>query len=192
MDFNDIKLRIKRVYSSINKKSDGDVKKYVNIKKIAPGRLFITFDNGQNKCDTINVVTEIIGHLAKLKDHLKNIINARGDDKKIIEKEIDESLYLQLVIDLDNTEKHGYPLTRPERSKKSPQIKNVDHSLVVPPQKQVGFNLRTGEIVDSDDCHISITGDIVDKNGKLICRLNKLVNEALNAWEEIIRKYNIS
>jgi len=191
MDFNDIKLRLKRVYSSINKSSDDEIEKYVHIRQISPGQFQITFDKGQEESESTDIVFAIIEHLAKLKDHIKNIIEERGGDKKNIENEIDKSLELKLIIDLANAEKHGYPLTKPERSKRSPKIQNIKHSLVIPPQVQVGFNLSTGEILNPNDCGITITAEIIDKNGNLICRLNKLVNDAIKKWEEIIKKYNI-
>ena len=191
MDFNDISFRLKRIYSSINEKFDDDVEKYLNIEEVSAGKFEITFDKGQEESATTNAAIAVLEHLAKLKDHLINRLKARGDEGSIIEEEINNSAALQLVIDIANSEKHGHPLKK-ERSKKSPRVTNIRHSLVVPPQKQIGINITKGTLIEADGCSINITAEIIDMNGDLLYRWTTLVKDALKIWETVIEKHNIS
>ena len=193
MDFNDLSSRLERVYAAIGSKVDGDVQRYVKVTvdgQIAGTQYdaVLTFDGGQSNAQIENVVSTTTEHLAKLKDHLKNRL---GEKKNLVEEKINDSLELQLVMDLSNAEKHGYPLDT-ERSNRSPRMQNIQTSLVVPPQEQVGINLKTGEIVELGNCYIEIQGEVVDNNGEMIYRWPKLVEKALEEWERFINENNLT
>ena len=60
----------------------------------------------------INKIFIIFYNLASLKDNIKNCLEKKGLDKNLIEIEINNSLHLQVLIDIVNQEKHGYPLKK--------------------------------------------------------------------------------
>ena len=190
MDYNDINLRLKRIYSSIDSMSKYGAEALVGInttkEEIDDGKFMLTISFG-NEVDSLNKIHQIISNLANLKDVFINKILALGKSKSLVENAINDSSTLQLIMDLSNQEKHGYPLTKCRRSGKDPQIKNV-RSGMGPSNKpdNIRHSLNDGSTLLN--MMISIKADIVDKDGKHICTLDQLVKEALDEWEELIKK----
>lgn len=185
MDFNDLALRLERLYASIGQATDCDILKYVHVQRDSKwsNSYVITFDNGKNEAEKANLLFPIIEHLAKLKDHLKNML---GTNSKKVEDEINNNENLQLIMGLSNAEKHGYPLTHSNRSNKKPKLINVKNALVIPPQEQIGINLKTGELVEWNNCYITIDGDVVDEHDVFICHIPQLLSSSTRAWENFI------
>ena len=129
--------------------------------------------------------------LQKQTDILKKKLKDRGDDSQIIEDEVNSSLYLQLILDLSNQEKHGYPLTETRRSKKDPLIKNVGRALS-PSNKPDNIRYELSDGSAMMNVMVIITADVTDSKGNLLCRLDELIGNAQKAWEQIIKKYNIA
>ncbi len=195
MDYNDINLRLKRLYQSLEQRFETDVFGSTQTKHTKEGKTFsvtISFDAKYDEHETFNRINTIISNLANLKDHLRARLKAQGGDPKRIEDEINESPPLQLVLDLSNQEKHGYPL-KTRRSKKDPKIINVSKGISAKPGVRA-----TGIITDpitgashSNNMVVVITAEVVDGQGKYICSLNDLVDRSLAAWEAVIAKYNL-
>ena len=195
MEVNNITKRLERLYATIGQARDGEIEQYFKMEKVdAPKNSFeclVTFNNGQTDAETTSAAIAIILHIANLKDHLKNIAGERGENPNLIEKEIDESLALKIVIDLSNAEKHGYP-TKTNRSGRHPTIQNIHHSIDIPPQGEVGINFTTGELINkSGDVTIIIDADIFSDDGELLFRFPALTREAIKKWEEVIEKFDI-
>lgn len=196
MDFNNVKFRLERIYSSINERFKENLEDLIEIKTKSNGFFHtyeISFSKGQSDAKTANQIMMIIYNIASLKDHLKNKLR---ENKKVIETEIKKSLHLQIILDLVNPDKHGYPATKHRHSKKDPIIKNVRHSMKLSTSGKSSshfmINPFTGDFETQGDCTIMIDADIVDKNGDQIFTLNELVSGAIAKWEEIIKKYNIN
>lgn len=193
MNYNDITVRLKRIYASIDSKNkygaevligtqSTTIKKLGNIHEVS-----VTFGKEE---DSLNKIHSIVSNLANLKDILKDYMEKQGKNKKLIEDEINKSSVLQLILDLSNQEKHGYPLTITRRSKKDPQIKNVRSSLI-PTSKP--DNIRYSASDDSAvlNMMISVSADIVDFNQQHILTFDELINQTIKEWEDIIRKFQI-
>lgn len=192
MDFNNLALRLERVYAAIGDKADGEIQKYVKFTIVGDvddpkHTVVFSFDNGQSESKTTNIVFVIIEHLAKLKDHLKTKLGSR---KNLVEDKINDSFELQLIMDLSNAEKHGYPLNT-ERSNRSPRLQSISTALVIPPQEEIAINLRTGEVVEPGKCRIEVQAEVVDKAGEFICRWPRLVDKATKEWEHFIHEHNL-
>ena len=199
MDFNNINIRIERVYSAVNARFDKDIKKRISLQKIETTD-FVEVKmsiNETSEADTINKVMTIIENLAKLKDHIKNEISRKNGDNQIIENEIDQSNELQILIDLYNFDKHGYPLRR-ERSNKSPQIINIKSVLQQSLQagtksnSYVGFSMdMNGQIQThgNGEHHVTIVADIVDKKGDHLYSIDEFIDKILFQWEKIIEEH---
>jgi len=63
--------------------------------------------------------------------------------------------------------------------------------LVIPPQQQIGINLSTGEVVEWNNCYITVGGDVVDENENLILHIPELLASATKAWEEFMKEKNL-
>lgn len=137
-----------------------------------------------------NQINIIIANLANIKDCLKNKITKNGGNREIIETEINNSIYLQIIMDLANQEKHGYPLTITRRSKKDPRVENIHRALTIS-NKQDDIVIRRSDGAAIKNCMTTIVADIVDANGNFLYRLDDLVQKVLESWETIIKKYNI-
>jgi len=192
MDYNSTESRLKKIYSSMDQQyTYGAAALDAMHTEITDKQVTISFSSPDEEPKILNQINNIIYNLSNIKDCLKKNIKKRGDDPKVIESEINNSINLQLVVDLANQEKHGYPLTKTRRSKKDPLIKNIGRSLG---RSNKPDNIR---VVRSDGALIqnamtSITANITDSHGNFLCRLDDLVNNALKDWETIIKKYNIA
>lgn len=192
MDYNDIQSRLERIYSSINEQYfyGDDALKMVH-SEMTNKHLAISFFNPEDRVKILNQINNIISNLANIKDCLKRKLEQRKDDPQVIENEINNSLYLQLILDLASQERHTYPLTKIRRSKKDPLIKNIDRVLTtsnkpdnIRHEKNDGSAIMNAMVV--------ITADITDLQGNLLCHLDDLVKNTLSVWEQIIKKYNIT
>ncbi len=197
MNTEDISNRIKRLYLSVGETLDEDVPKHVNIKheKTATGgTITISFSRKEDELALLNQIFSVISHLAKLKDHLKKKFSSKGGDPKLIEEEIDESEHLQLIIDLDNLEKHGSG--RKSRSGKYPKIIDVGRGFS---QKDIKSSVpavfefsTSGHIKWNDNTVIVISAKVIDKDGKYICSFTELVSKSTDKWEEIIKAFDLA
>jgi len=196
MDINDIKNRMERVYLSIDRRLDDNIKEHITIKHKENGKhwqVMISFGE-ENKAEILDQIFIIISHIAKLKDHLKNLYKSKGGNAQLIEDEVEFSEYLKLVIDLDNQEKHGR--LKNSRSKKYPYLSEVDRALSARAGGQgqsssFSINPFTGQFETEGNVVITITAEIKSKDGIVICSLDELINKSMEKWEEIIKKYNL-
>ena len=197
MDYDDIDSRLKRLHLSVNQRFETNVFEHTQSKQTNDGKLFtvtISFDAKHDENETINRINTIISNLANLKDHLKTKLKQQGGDESDIENEINQSLPLQLVLDLHNQEKHGYPLTKIRRSQKDPKIINVSKGISSRPGMRATKFIRdraTGA-GHTDNMAVVITGEVVDGQGNLLYGLNDLIDKALSAWEVIMAKFNLN
>lgn len=192
MDFNDIKSRLERLYASINARFDENIGKHINITNgTKDGRKFVRLTFDKDSEGSLNKILLIIHNLANLKDHLKKVLSSKGGNKEDIENEINDSLSLQLIIDLSNAEKHGYPTNR-RRSQLDPQIRRIRHSMAAKGKTAFSITFPSGEYKAEGDCKIVIDADIVNEKEELIMGLDQLINSGLLKWEELIKKYDIA
>ncbi len=158
------------------------------------GVMSITF--GKDSPEEIaNKIFLILHNLSSLKDHLKNCLRNKGYQQNIVETEINNSLHLQVLVDLVNQEKHGYPLTKTNRSGKNPIIRNASQVLQLakntPPGSSVSITIGSdGSIEQEGNWTISIDADIYDDKGILLFKLDELIETCFNKWEGIISIYH--
>ena len=193
MNFNDIKTRIERIYLSINERLDFDVVANAKITQEKTEtwwmKVHLSF-RGENQEEDNRIILAIIHNLASLKDHLKKQFTDKGLQSQIVEDIISKTDALKLIIDLDNADKHGYPV-RDKRSLRDPQIINVKRWIGISPGVNQGnFYLNhTGNEFTYENCVIYINADIVDKENVYICSLDELINDWLSMWNEILNTY---
>ena len=120
------------------------------------------------------------------------------NDSSLVEKEIDNSLYLQLIADLSNQDKHGYPLTKTRRSGKDPLIENISTCLIMSSKEDgsdtasMSFKLDgTGVPIFEGNNKISVSADIVDASKNYICGFNIMVENATKQWELFLKIHGI-
>jgi len=194
MDYNDIQTRLELIYASMGEQfTYGQAALETTHTKIeSEGNersISISFFNPDHKPKVLNQINSIISNLANLKDCLKRKVKLQGYNPKVIEDEINNSLYLQIILDLSNQAKHEYPLTETRRSGKDPLIKNISRTLS-PSNKPDNIRHERTDGSAMMNMMVKITADITDSQGNHLYRLDDLVEGALSAWEQIIDKYN--
>lgn len=197
MDIDDINNRMERVYLSIGQRFDKNIEQHIKIEHKRNGKHWqaeISF-GGDNKAELLNQIFNIISHIAKLKDHLKNLYISKGGDGRVVEDEVELSEDLKLVLDLDNKEKHGK--LKKHHSGKDPYLDEIDRALSAIPGKQsekVSFSIDpfSGQYCTEGPVAIVITAQVKSNNGTRVCSLDELINNSMGKWEEIIKKYNIT
>lgn len=198
MDFNDIKIRLVRTLDSLNGRFNEDIEKNITIQSTKDGnsKIFSATFGNESEAAIINRIFLILYNLASLKDHLKTCLEKNGYDKNIVEKEVNNSLYLQVLIDLVNQEKHGYPLTRTNRSGKNPIIDKPSQFLGLTPELGLpGTFFAIGidkAYTFSGQSTIIIDAEIWDDTGNFLFRLDELVNICYLKWITIANTYNCS
>jgi hypothetical protein len=197
MDFNDIKVRLERTLSSLNARFEPAIPENIDVKVVYSDNFRSAFANfgHDDESDVLNKIFIILYNLASLKDHLQNCLFNKGYKKQIVEDEIDNSLHLQVLTDLVNQEKHGYPLTKRRRSLKDPIIKNPMKFLslsVSEPDSVAAFSLSfdgSYQILGENN-KIVISAEICDSNGNQLFILDELVGTCFEKWENLAKAYH--
>ncbi|MDX2006451.1 MAG: hypothetical protein SFU83_14330 [Meiothermus sp.] len=193
MDFNDIKSRLERLLASLNARFDEDVIRSTNVQRTEiDNRVFVYVNFGRGSTpDHENQILTILHNLSSLKDHLKNCLKTRGLKAKLVEDEINTSLHLQVMIDLVNLEKHGYPLLKP-RSNLNPRISSVRTPL----RLMSGDGQSSGIFLGGDGTTrnfgqsiVVLTASIVDGNGSPLFELDELVETCYQKWIDLATKH---
>lgn len=197
MDFNDIKSRLDRLHASVNSKIDPDIEKHMEVKTSHGANFTLTtvnFDKAEI-AEKENKIMLIIHNLANLKEHLKEMMTKRGEDKQKIEDEIKSNKSLQIAIDLANSEKHTYPSTS-NRSGLNPKIGNIQSFLRLTasqPGEVTAFAMRPdGSFQSHGNAGINIEADILDEHNNKLMSLDELISDSLAKWEEIIAKFSLA
>jgi hypothetical protein len=184
MDYNDIRARLSRTMASLNERFDDDIDKYVRIEEWSSGEGVSIIFGGEDEEALLNRIMIILYNLSSLKDHIKNRLSAKGLNPMIVETEIDNSLHLQVLIDIVNQEKHGTPLKK-SRSNKRPVIR----------YPRIGyFPFRKHPDADPDDEEgtMVIHALIKDNQENLLFRLDDLVETCFAKWNELINNNNLA
>lgn len=122
-------------------------------------------------------LTDIVSRLANLKDPLKNAVANSSRNAQTVEDHINSSYHLGIIVDLNNAEKHGYPLTRHTRSGIDPRIENIRKELAIPLVSGKFSNALTDGIV-------LFEADIVDRGGNRAADFRELIENAITDWED--------
>lgn len=187
MDYNDIKFRIQRTSESLKGRFDENIDAHTHYEfyeRNGEQRVSITFGSNDEK-KLINPIMIILHNLANLKDNLKNCLKSNGHDPQLVEDEINNSIHLQVLIDIVNQEKHGSPLKK-SRSQRKPVISEPSQSF------RMGSTIRDedGNVISNDGPPtMLIDAYIRDENNKLLFRLDELVETSYSKWIQIAKIY---
>src|SRR5438552_493937 len=107
----DIAERVRRVYAAIGAIEERDPTKLkatvIQNEKITA--VHQDFRGGQSDDQLVNFAHMLIHNIANLRDHLRRWAAHNGKEKDAIDRAADASPDLQIIRDLSNNDKHGYP-----------------------------------------------------------------------------------
>ncbi|WP_157831453.1 hypothetical protein [Confluentibacter flavum] len=162
----------------MNDRFDEDIDKHINVEPWENGMGESWTFGSSDQVSLYNKVMIILYNLASLKDNLKNSLKKNGYSPQIIEEEINNSIYLKVLIDIVNQDKHGSPLRKP-RSNINPYISDLNQGLRLG-DKREGF----------DGPVILIDGYIRNIDGQIIFTLDQLVETCYEKFSDLSNKYN--
>jgi hypothetical protein len=218
MDVNDIESRLKRLYVSIGLviiQEHDNLVSFSNEQGEKPGISSVVVHMGPKDEDAKWLLVEnVISALARLKDNLKKRMISLEYEDKLVEDEIDKSLVLQLIFDLDNAFKHGYPTNR-NRSKKNPKLTNLTAGIrvygtssseetaervlsdfqngTVTSGARITFDLEnnTQSYKAAEDTKMIINAEVVDEHMNFILYLDDMIEDSILRWEMFIAKHKL-
>jgi hypothetical protein len=160
------------------------------------------FSGGESPDDIREVLTQIVYNIAHVKDPLKKYLSDKGQDSKNVERFIDGSLALQVVIDIANREKHGYPSDRPSRSGRDPSLGAVGRSLRLETGAEKGSaavytidpKMGKPKVMTTGGASGAVVfwGEVRDKNSALIGDILDFSEDALAGWERLFSSLGIT
>ena len=111
MNTDDLIHRVNRIYSSLDTAEETDMSQ-LTPKIVSNGKrigIYQDFTGGLNDEELSNLVHSLIHNIANLHDNLKRWAKKNGKDKSKVDIAFKNSLALQIIQDLSNNDKHGYP-----------------------------------------------------------------------------------
>lgn len=191
MDFNNIQLRIERIYSAIGDTIISNplesMKQEISNDENWSMIYKVSFDlwNSNN----YNKLFSTINELRNLKDILKNKLREKELDSTEVEDKINNSNYLKIIWDLSNADKHWYPTTT-NRSWKHPKIINIRNWLKLDPLRR-WIVIEWQNWANSNNLVLFIDADIVDSDNNFLYNIEDLINWAISDWEVFISEKNL-
>lgn len=198
MNTEELLQRIHRIYSSIKAVEETDPNK-LKATAITTGKCIVFFQDfrgGLNDAELSNLAHMLISNIANLHDHLRKWAVKNGKDKEKVNEAFNQSLELQIIQDLSDNDKHGYPSRNGGYSKIYPQLVNINRVMQLKPQAKKGSSagmiLGAGgalKFFGDGTAKVIITGDVVDNKNNRIGDLYKIATKAVEAWEQLLTDF---
>jgi hypothetical protein len=193
--------RLQRIYAAFEAVIDGDLNKF-SPKVVANKRGFAMYQDflgGLNPAQLSNLAHSVIHNIANLQDHLRQWAAKHRQDPKQIEQTVSSSAPLQLMKDLSNNDKHGYPPRNGGHSGKAPKLAEVNRVLrlttgTAPRSSVAVIFAPTGPkqvVSGGGSSTVVVTATVVDENGRMLGDLYDIEVEALKVWEQQLRALGI-
>lgn len=200
MTTDDLILRVQRLYASIGATEETEISKFVP-KIINDGRrkgFYQDWGGGLSEADLSNVVYSLIHNIANLRDNLKKWAARNGKDKTQVDTAFNNSLALQVIMDLSNNDKHGYPPRNGGYSGKSPKVDKVKRFMQMTTKAEKGSSVRLTftqdrlpKVSGDGTAKVIISGDILDGDSKIIGNLHETTVEAVKTWESVLNNLGV-
>ncbi len=197
---NVILQRISRIYAAIGviEESDPNKLKATVIQTDKITYVFQDFRGGFSDDDLSNQAHTVIHNIANLRDHLRKWAKRNSKDKTKVDQTVNNCLELQIIMDLSNNDKHGFPLRDGGHSKKCPQL--IEINRVMRMQTQAKEDSMIGMTVGVDGvprfmgdgiAKAVVTADVVDNKNNRIGDLYGIANTAIEAWEKLLAEFGL-
>lgn len=191
--------RMHRIYAALDETIEGDLSKFPP-KVIDDEKGFAIYQDflgGLSASQVSNLAHGLVHNIANFHDHLKRWARKNGQDPKRIDQVIAASPPLQIVKDLSNNDKHGYPPRDGGHSGKAPKLAEVNRVMRLTTGSKagssVGVVLTRGGLKQIGDgsSAVLITGQVVDAGGAALGDLYDISLEAVAAWEQGLKALGI-
>ena len=197
----ELQKRIRRIYAAIGDTVEIDISKFHPQSGNSEGCVFVfqDFRGGLSEEQISNITHSAIHNLANLKDNLRRWASRSGCDPNKIDQAVQKSFELQVIIDLFNADKHGYPPRDGGRSGRAPSLIEVNRvmklSTGTQPRSSAGLTLNPkpmARLVGSGSATVIVTGTIVDESGCQLGDLHAFLKEGTATWEYLLAELGIN
>jgi hypothetical protein len=200
MSGDDILARLHRIYAAIDAVLESDLTKFPPhiFQDETHFAMYQDFIGGLTPAELTNLAYSVIHNVANLRDHLRRWAVKNGHNPSRIDQAISRSMPLQIITDLSNNDKHGYPPRNAGHSGKAPQLTEIQRVLCLTTAAEAGSSVRViltssgpKQVSGSGSTSVAITGQVVDAHGTVIGDLYDIEVEALKAWEQELKDLGI-
>ena len=193
--------RLHRIYAALNETVEGDLSKFPP-KVVSDEHGFAMYQDflgGLNPAQLSNLAHSVIHNIANLYDHLRRWMDRNSQDPKLVDQIVSRSTSLQLIRDLSNNDKHGYPPRNGGYSGKAPKLVEVNRVLKLTTGIAAGASIMVvftpqgpkQTASGGGGSSVVVTGTVVDANGGVLGDLHDIEHNALRAWEQELRTLGI-
>ena len=190
-----IRTRINRIYAAIGAIEEADPQNLwatvILTEKI--NAIFQDFRGGYSDDELSNQAHTLIHNIANLRDNLRRWAAQNGHDKNKVDTAVENSFDLQIIQDLSNNDKHGYPPRDGGHSKCSPQLIDINRVMRLQTQAKEGsmiaMTIGLGGVprfLGDGSAKAVVTGDVVDNANGHIGDLYEIAIRAVEAWERLL------
>lgn len=195
-----IRERISRIYAAIGaiEETDPQKLKATVIQTENISAVFQDFRGAFSDVELSNQAHMVIHNIANLRDNLRRWATQQGQDKAKVDQTVGNCLELQIVLDLSNNDKHGYPPRDGGHSGKSPQLIEINRVMQLWTQAKKGsmiaMTIGAGGVphfIGDGAARAVVTGDVVDNAKNRIGDLYEIAIKAVAAWERLLVDFGL-
>ncbi len=201
MSNDEILDRLHRIYAAVDATVEGDLSKFPP-KVVSDERGFAMYQDfigSLNPAQLSNLAHSAIHNIANLQNHIRRWAAKNGRDPKQVDQAVAKYLPLQLIKDLSNNDKHGYPPRNGGRSGKAPKLVDVKRVLKLRTDTAPGSCVEVifapkgpKQIVSGGGGSVVVvTGTVVDGGGGILGDLHDIEAKALKVWEQELRNLGV-
>lgn len=201
MGNDDVLDRLYRIYAALDTTIEGDLSKFPP-KVVSNERGFSMYQDflgGLKPPQLLNLAHSVIHNIANLYDHLRRWMAKNGKDPKSVDQIVERYPALQLIRDLSNNDKHGYPPRNGGHSGKAPKLTNVNRVLKLTTGTAPGSGVMVvftpqgpkQTVTGGGGSAVVVTGTVVDAQSAALGDLHDIEVEALKAWEQELRSLGV-
>ena len=197
----EIQERVRRIYAAIGAVEERDPRE-LKAQVISTDKIhgmFQDFRSGLNDDELLNHAHTLIYNIANLRDHLRRWAVRNGKNASDVDNVADISIDLQIIRDLANTDRHGYPPRDKGFSGSAPRLVAINRVMRLETQAKKGswISMTIGAdgipLFGGDGSAKAVTtGDVVDSDSKRIGDFYEIANKSLKAWEELLVNFGLS
>ena len=186
--------RLDRIYASINATLESDMTQLPAKVLQDDGIVGICQDFAGNltEAEIENRAYTVIQNVANLRDHLKRWGATNRPNIAEVDNTFNSSMDIQIIADLCNNDKHGYPPRGSGHSGRRPKLINPRAILRVT-GRNVRMMLGSHGVpkIQGGTAIAIITGEVVDEDGNTLGDLYDIALRAVKSWELLLKELGL-
>jgi len=197
----DVLDRLHRIYAALDTTFEGDLSKFPPkvVSNECGFAMYQDFVGGLSPAQLSNLAHSVIHNIANLYDHLRRWMAKNAQDPKFVDQIVARHPSLQLIRDLSNNDKHGYPPRNGGHSGKAPKLVDVNRILKLTTGTAPGSGVMVvftpqgpkQTATGGAGSAVVVTGTVIDGQSAALGDLHDIEVEALKAWEQELRSLGI-